>query len=97
MGLRSGVPDAEPETRKHLIEEWHEVYALMVRTMLEDGTESGRYAHDALHGRLRALETGQRVEFGQCDLPPGHPLEAPLAGRPTDRLVIDERDVVREL
>jgi hypothetical protein len=34
--------------------------------------------------------------FSRSDLPPGHLLEAPTAGRPTDRLVIDERDVVRE-
>lgn len=97
MGVREGVPDAEPQTRKHLIEQERDFYALMVRTLLDGSEEWGRYAHDQLSPRLRAPESGQRVVFSRYKLPPGHPLEAPLAGRPTDNLEIDADDVVREL
>ncbi len=90
-------PPGEPEVRKHLVEQWRDFYVLMVRTLLDGSEEWGRYAHNQLHPPLRALESGQRIMFSRSDLPPGHLLEAPTAGRPTDRLVIDERDVVREL
>ena len=93
MGVREGVPDAEPETRKHLIEQERDFYALMVRTLLDGSEEWGRYAHDQLSPRLHALESGQRIVFSRCALPPGHSLEAPTSGRPTDKMEIDENDV----
>ena len=97
MGVREGVPDAEPQTRKHLIEERRDLYALWVRTLLDGSEEWGRYAHEQLYPWLHAVESGQRVVFSRSSLPPGHPLEAPTAGRPTDHLEIDADDAVREL
>ncbi len=72
----------EPEVRKHLIEDWHEFYATYVRVALDGSEEFGRYAYDALHPKLAALESGAAVEFSRLDLPPGHPLAAPRAGQP---------------
>lgn len=88
---------ADAETRAYLAAGARDFYALMVRTLLDGSEEWGRYAHDALYPRVEALESGKAVMFSRYDLPPGHPLEAPTAGRPTDRLVIDENDVVREV
>jgi hypothetical protein len=93
VGVRKGVL-AEPDTRKHLIEEWHYFYATYVRVALDGSEEFGRYAHDALWPRLAALESGAAVEFRRMDLPDGHGLQAPWAGHPLDPLWIDEHDVV---
>jgi hypothetical protein len=94
VGVRQGVPDAEPHTRKHLVEEWHSFYSTYVRVALDGDEEFGRYAHDALWPRLHALQSGAAVEFRRYELPPGHGLEA--AGRPDDTLRIDENDVVHD-
>lgn len=96
VGVREGPTDAEPETRKHLIAEWHEFYSTYVRVALDGSEEFGRYAHDALWPKLHALESGRAVEFSRMDLPLGHPLEAPRHGRPSDPLWIDEHDVVHD-
>ena len=95
MAVREGVPDGEPEVRRHLIEEWHEFYATYVGVALNGSVEFGKYAYDALHPKLAALESGAAVEFDRSDLPPGHPLaDMPRAGRPDDPLWIDELDVI---
>ena len=47
--------------------------SLMVRTLLEDGKESGRYAFDALSPRVNALADGDEVRsIHGWELPPGH-------------------------
>ena len=85
----------EPDTRKHLIEEWRYFYSTYVRVALQESEEFGRYAYDALHPKLVALESGAAVEFSRMDLPDDHPLaDMPRAGRPDDPFWIDELDVI---
>lgn len=88
---------ADDGLRDELAAGWRDFYSTYVRVALDGSEEFGRYAHDALHPRLVALESGRAVEFRRYELPPGHRLEAPGAGHPCDRLVIDEHDVVYEL
>jgi hypothetical protein len=88
---------ADDGLREELAAGWRDFYSLMVRTLLDGSEEWGRYAHDALYPKLEALESGREVMFSRSDLPPGHRLSAPGAGRPTDRLVIDEQNIVHEL
>ena len=96
MAVREGVPDGEPEVRKHLTAEWHDSYATYVNVALEGSVEFGRYTHDALHPKLAALESGAAVEFRRMELPPGHPLaDMPRAGDPTDRFELGSDDVLR--
>ena len=70
---------------------------LMVSTLIEDGPEFGRYAHDQLAPNLHALESGQAVSFHRFELPDGHRLGPPDAGHPCDTLELGEDNVVRDL
>ena len=88
---------ADDGLRDELTAGWRDFYSSMVRTLLDGSEEWGRYAHNALHPRLVALESGQAVEFSRMELPPGHRLSAPGAGHPTDRLMLGADDVVWEL
>jgi hypothetical protein len=97
VAVREGVPDGEPEVRRHLIEEWHEFYATYVDVALQESVEFGRYTHDALHPKLAALQSGAAIEFKRMDLPDGHPLaDMPRAGHPLDPFWIDESDVIHD-
>lgn len=97
MAVREGVPDGEPEVRKHLIEDWHWFYSTYVRVALNGSEEFGKYAYDALHPKLAALQSGAAIEFKRMDLPDGHPLaDMPRAGHPLDPFWIDESDVIHD-
>ena len=88
-------PDADAAVRTYLLGEAKAFLNQMVSTLLEDGPESARYAHQQLSPRVHALETGQAVSFRRFELPPGHPMSAPAAGRPCDMLKLDENNVIR--
>lgn len=94
MAHNEDARPGEPEVREYLTEWWHGFYSSYVRIALDGGEEFGRYAYDALHPRLHALQSGMAVEFTRDDLPPDHPHASPRAGRPDDRMWIDEQDVI---
>ena len=82
VARKTGVPDGEPQVRKHLIKEWQSFYGTYLAVALQDSVQFGKYTHDALHPKLAALESGAAVEFSRCDLPDGHPLaDMPRAGQ----------------
>ena len=69
----SGGRGAESELRGQLLEQEKAFCTQMVSTMLNDGTEAGRYAFDALHPRVAALTNGDEVRaIHGWELPEGH-------------------------
>lgn len=73
VAQRSDDSDSEPQTRAYLLGQERAFCSLMVRTLLEDGKESGRYAFDALSPRVNALADGDEVRsIHGWELPPGH-------------------------
>ena len=73
MARRSGDSDAEPQTRAYLLDQERSFCTLMVRTLLEDSKESGRYAFDALSPRVNAFADGSEVPYIHgWELPDGH-------------------------
>jgi hypothetical protein len=91
MAHNEQVRPGEPEVRKYLADSWHEFYNSYVRVALDGDEAFGKYAHDALHPRLHALQSGAAVAFTRDDLPPDHPEKA---GRSDDPMWIDERNVI---
>ena len=87
---------ADAATRAYLLEDAVEFRRLMCSTLLEDSAESARCASDQLSGRVDELARGESVRIRRYELPSGHPMSAPAAGRPTDELEITADDVVRE-
>jgi hypothetical protein len=87
-------PDADAAVRTHLHAEAKAFLQQMVSTLIEDGPEFGRYAHDQLSPRVHALESSQAVLFSRYELPPGHPMSAPEAGHPCDTLKLGEDNVI---
>jgi hypothetical protein len=98
VGLRSGGP-GEPETRAYLLDGARDFHRLMCSTLLNDdehGEEWAEFASGQLSPRVEMIAAGKAVHLSRFELPPGHPLSAPGAGRPTDELVLGEDNVVRE-
>jgi hypothetical protein len=92
------VVDADAGTRAYILGQAREFRRLMVSTLLNDpenGVEYAQYASDQLSGRVDALAAGKAVLLSRYQLPPGHALCAPAAGRPSDALELGEDNVVR--
>ncbi len=65
--------DAEPELRAYLLEWEKRFMTQMVSTMLQESTEYGRYAFDALHPRVAVVAEGREVPgIHRWELPEGH-------------------------
>jgi hypothetical protein len=93
------VDDANAGTRAYLLGEAREFCRSMCATLLNDsehGVEWAKFASDQLSPRVEAIARGDAVHLSRYELPPGHALCAPAAGRPTDELILGEDNVVRE-
>jgi hypothetical protein len=93
--VRTTKPDDESATRTYLLGEAREFHRLMCATLLEESAEMAQFASDQLSGRVDALAAGRAVSLHRFELPPGHPLSAPAAGRPCDLLTLGEDNVIR--
>jgi hypothetical protein len=93
--VRTTRPDDESATRAYLLEEAREFRRLMCSTLLEESAEMAQFASDQLSPRVDALANGRAVRLHRFELPPGHVLSAPHAGRPNDWLELGEDNVIR--
>jgi hypothetical protein len=84
---------ADAGVRAYVLADAKEFLALMVDTLLEDGPESGRYAHSQLAPRVQKLASGQACAIRRYELPDSHPLCS--RGHPLDYRESGADDVVR--
>ena len=79
--------------RRWLIEERSEFRSLMVKTMLDDGPESAKYAWTETSKSIDPLVAGEACRVHRCELPDGHPVRA--LGAMDDDLLLGADNVLR--
>jgi hypothetical protein len=85
---------ADAAVRTYLLAEAQAFRRLMVDVLLGDGVESAQHAWTECSKPVDALAAGE-VRIARYQLTDEHPMRS--LGRPTDDLVLDERDVLRPI
>ncbi len=96
MGVREGVPDAEPELRDYLIAHFCDRRQTYVNTARRGSDEElERYVRAEWTPLIDALLDGKAIKISRFQLPEDHPQAPPDGGHPTDPLVFGADDVLR--
>ena len=95
MGIRAGVPDAEPWVRKFLIKEEVRFRKSMSTKLEGHKIENGETVFDHLTPRVDAFLEGRAVVISRWELPYNHRLFPKFGGDPADKFVLGEDDVLR--
>lgn len=96
MGVREGVPDAEPDLRAYLNGEAQDFVQTYITIALAAGdTELATYMRKSWQGRLDALLEGRAVQLHRYDLPDWHDQSPVNGGDPGDMFELGPDDVLR--